>query len=147
MKILVVHGPNLNLLGKREASIYGAETLEEINKKLETLAVKLGVDISFFQSNSEAAIIERIQDCLETKVDGIVINPAAFGHTSIALRDSLLAVAIPFVEVHMSNIHEREEFRHRTYLSDIASGVVVGFKTKSYELGLIGLVDSLDHNN
>lgn len=147
MKILVVHGPNLNLLGKREASIYGNETLEEINKKLGTLAVKLGVEISFFQSNSEAALIERIQDCLETKVDGIVINPAAFGHTSIALRDSLLGVAIPFVEVHMSNIHEREEFRHRTYLSDIASGVVVGFKTKSYELGLIGLVDSLDHNN
>ncbi len=147
MKILVVHGPNLNLLGKREASIYGTETLEEINKKLETLAVKLGVEISFFQSNSEAAMIERIQDCLETKVDGIIINPAAFGHTSIALRDSLLAVAIPFVEVHMSNIHEREEFRHRTYLSDIANGVVVGFKTKSYELGLIGLVDSLDHNN
>lgn len=147
MKIIVIHGPNLNLLGKREANLYGEETLEEINKKLESLALKLGVEVSFFQSNSESAIIERIHDCLEEKVDGLVINPAAFGHTSVALRDALLGVKIPFVEVHLSNIHAREEFRHKTNLSDIACGVVVGFKSKSYELGLIGLVDSLDRND
>lgn len=144
MRILVINGPNLNLLGQRETSTYGTVTLEEINTKLEALALKLGCEISFFQSNSESSIVEKIQDALIAKVDGIVINPAAFGHTSVAIRDAFLASNIPFVEVHLSNIHNREEFRHKTYLSDIASGVVVGFKEKSYELGLLGLVNKLD---
>lgn len=144
LRILVIHGPNLNLLGLREKSIYGDLTLEEINQKLEALAVKLGVDITIFQSNSENEIIEKIQDGLNTELDGLLINPAAFGHTSIAIRDAILASRLPMVEVHMSNIYQREEFRHKTYLSDIASGVVIGFSAKSYELGLIGLVNQLD---
>lgn len=144
LKILVIHGPNLNLLGTRETSMYGSETLEEINNALSELALKLGVELSVFQSNSESAIIERIHDCLGSGIKGLVINPAAYGHTSIALRDALLATDLPFVEVHLTNVHSREEFRRKTYLSDIARGVVVGFRSKSYELGLIGLVHSLD---
>ena len=137
----------MNLLGVRETGIYGSVTLKEIDEKLEALALKLGVDISFFQTNSENELIEKVQDALVAKVEGIVINPAAFGHTSIALRDALLATRIPFVEVHLSNIHAREEFRRKTYLSDIASGVVIGFNAKSYELGLLGLVDALDRES
>ncbi len=139
MRVLVINGPNLNLLGKREADIYGATSLSEINVALTELGKELGLDVTAYQSNIEGELVEKIQECMGGKFDGILINPAAYGHTSIALRDALKAVAVPFVEVHMSNIHAREEFRHKTYLSDCASGVVVGFGVNSYLLGLRGL--------
>lgn len=143
MKILVVHGPNLNLLGKRETTIYGGLTLEAINQRLGLLAGELGAELDIHQSNSEAEILELVQHSKETACAGILINPAAFGHTSIALRDALLAVALPFVEVHMSNTFSREEFRHRSYLADIASGVIIGLGADSYILGLRGLISKI----
>lgn len=138
-RVLVINGPNLNLLGKREADIYGSTSLSEINVALSELGKELGLEITAYQSNIEGELVEKIQECMGGSFDGILINPAAYGHTSIALRDALKAVAIPFVEVHMSNIHAREEFRHKTYLSDCAHGVVVGFGVDSYLLGLRGL--------
>jgi len=144
ISILVIHGPNLNLLGRREATIYGATDLVGINQQIEVLAMELGVSVvEYFQSNYEGEIVERIQKCLDTPVKGILINPAALGHTSISIRDALKAVDLPFVEVHISNTFAREEFRHKTFLSDIASGVVIGFGANSYRLGLRGLVDRL----
>ncbi len=142
-KALVIHGPNLNLLGRREANFYGASSLSEINLALTALGKEVGVDVICYQSNIEGELVEKIQKCMGSQVDGILINPAAYGHTSIALRDALKAVDLPFVEVHMSNIHAREEFRHKTYLSDFASGVVIGFGADSYLLGLRGLVERL----
>ncbi len=143
---LVIHGPNLNLLGRREADFYGASSLSEINLALTALGKEIGVDVTCYQSNIEGELVEKVQKCMGSKVDGILINPAAYGHTSIALRDALKAVDLPFVEVHMSNIHAREEFRHKTYLSDFASGVVIGFGADSYLLGLRGLVERLKQN-
>ena len=143
MRILVVHGPNLNLLGRREPSVYGSATLDDINRLLHQLAKNLSVEIETFQSNSEGALIDLIQRAEEQQFNGILINPAAFGHTSIALRDALKAVALPFVEVHISNTAAREEFRHKSYLCDIAQGVVMGFGPRSYMLGLRGLVEHL----
>ena len=145
MKILVINGPNLNLLGVREPGIYGSLTLEDINNNLINLADSLSPApaLVFFQSNHEGALIDRIQKAANEKFDGLLINPAAYGHTSIALRDALLGTALPFVEVHLTNVHAREDFRKTTYLSDIACGVVIGFNAKSYELGLIGLFDKL----
>ena len=139
LHILVIHGPNLNLLGTREPGHYGSQTLDQINQELQALAGELGVELSCFQSNHEGELVDRIQQAAADHTDGIVINPAAYTHTSIALRDSLLAAAIPFVEVHLSNIHSREEFRHRSMLADAATGIVAGFGGTSYQLALRGL--------
>ncbi len=139
VKVKVIHGPNLNMLGIREPDKYGSWTLDDINKSLSTLALELAIDeISFFQSNSESAILHEIH-CCHQKTDGILINPAAYGHTSIALRDAFLSCSIPFVEVHLSNIYAREEFRHKSFLTDIALGVISGFGAESYILGLRAL--------
>lgn len=143
MKVLVLHGPNLNLLGVRETSVYGTTTLAEIDRQLASLASDFGVKLEILQSNSESALIEEIHQAPSKKINGILINPAAFGHTSIALRDALKAVGLPFVEVHLSNIYARESFRHHTYLSDAAIGLVTGFGADSYFLALRGLVEML----
>ena len=132
--ILVLNGPNLNLLGSREPDKYGHQTLEDIEDRLEELAQ--GHAIDFYQSNAEFELIERIHQAGADGVDFILINPAAFTHTSIALRDALLGVDIPFIEVHLSNVHAREEFRHRSYLSDVAVGVISGLGAQGYELAL-----------
>ena len=143
LHILVVHGPNLNLLGTREPGHYGSQTLADINQELQALADELGLELNYFQSNHEGQLVDRIQQAAADKIDGIVINPAAYTHTSIALRDSLLAAAIPFVEVHLSNIHSREDFRHRSMLADAATGIVAGFGGTSYQLALRGLNNHL----
>jgi 3-dehydroquinate dehydratase-2 len=140
---MIISGPNLNMLGKRDTSIYGAKTLDQIHQELTKLGSELGAQVVCSQSNHEGALIDQIQDATKSGVKGIVINPGAYGHTSIALRDALLDAALPFVEVHLSNIHKRESFRHKTYLSDIASGVIVGFGPDSYALGLRALVNAL----
>lgn len=142
MHLLVLHGPNLNLLGSREPGLYGSASLEQINADLHGRATALGVSIDCVQSNHEGALVDRVQQA-RGAVDGIVINAAAFTHTSIALRDALLAVAIPYVEVHLSNIHAREPFRHYSHLADRAVGVICGFGADSYLLGLEGLVAQL----
>jgi len=134
MKILVIHGPNLNLLGKREIHIYGDLTLEDINNSIKRLADELGVSVSFKQSNHEGEIVDMIQNSGD--FDAIVINPAAYTHTSIAIRDALAAVDIPTIEVHISNIHSREEFRQRSLIAPVASGQISGFGADSYLLGL-----------
>lgn len=135
-KILVLHGPNLNLLGLREPEIYGATTLADINANLEAQAQKQGNDISCLQSNAEFELIDRIHGARTDGTQFIIINPAAFTHTSVALRDALLGVAIPFIEVHLSNVHKREAFRHHSYFSDVALGVICGFGATSYDLAL-----------
>ena len=142
MDLLLINGPNLNLVGKREPSIYGAQTLEDIQEELLTLASGLDVKLNFFQSNSEGEMIDCIHESIGS-IDGILINAGAYTHTSIALRDALLGVAIPYVEVHLSNIYSREEFRHKSYLSDKALGLVCGFGSKSYQLALKGIVSYL----
>jgi len=142
-KILVVHGPNLNLLGTREPKIYGSATLADINADLASIARSSGHDLADFQSNSEGALIDRIQAAAKDGTVFIVINPGALTHTSIALRDALAAVAIPFIEVHLSNVHAREPFRHRSYLSDLAVGVITGFGPDSYRLALTAALKRL----
>lgn len=144
MKILIVNGPNLNFLGKREPDIYGNNTLEDINGLLEKESAKLSKDLmlEFFQSNSEGEIVSKIQEAFGN-YDGILINPAAYTHTSVAIRDALLSTGIPTVEVHISNILKREEFRHKSYVSGVSVGVVSGFGINSYVLGLKGLFDTL----
>jgi 3-dehydroquinate dehydratase II len=132
--ILVLNGPNLNLLGTREPDKYGSDTLADIEQRLTRLAE--GHRLAFFQSNAEAALIDRIHQASREDVDFVVINPAAFTHTSIALRDALLGVDIPFIEVHLSNVFAREPFRHHSYLSDIAVGVISGLGAQGYELAL-----------
>lgn len=134
--ILVIHGPNLNMLGKREPGIYGAHTLADIDQALVAAANSAGHQLTSFQSNAEFELINRIHSASSEEVDYILINPAAFTHTSVAIRDALLAVDIPFIEVHLSNIHTREAFRHHSYLSDIAQGVICGFGADSYMLAL-----------
>lgn len=141
--ILALHGPNLNLLGSREPSIYGAGTLADINRELAAQAAAAGHQFEHLQSNAEHVLIERIHAAAKSGVDFILINPAAFTHTSVALRDALLAVAIPFIEVHLSNVHARETFRHHSYFSDIAVGVICGFGTDSYTLALQGAISRL----
>jgi 3-dehydroquinate dehydratase-2 len=135
-KILVLNGPNLNLLGSREPGVYGRVTLDEINQKLSQLAAKNGANVFTLQSNAEAELIERIHAARGDGTDFIIINPAAFTHTSVALRDALAAVAIPFVEVHLSNVHAREAFRKESYFSDLAVGVISGLGAMSYELAM-----------
>jgi 3-dehydroquinate dehydratase-2 len=138
MKFLVLHGPNLNLLGRREPEVYGFLTLDEINASIEGLSAELGCSVAFMQSNSEGALIDAIQ-ASEGRYDGIVINPAAYTHTSVAIRDALASVGIPFVEVHLSNIHRREEFRQRSLTAALAVGQISGFGRDSYLLGLRAL--------
>ena len=134
--ILVLHGPNLNLLGNREPQHYGSVTLDSINQRLADQARQGGVKLEHYQSNVEGDLVNRIQQAQHENVDFIIINPAAFTHTSIAMRDALAAVAIPFVEVHLSNVFAREKFRHKSYFTDLAVGIVSGFGGKGYELAL-----------
>jgi 3-dehydroquinate dehydratase-2 len=134
--ILVIQGPNLNLLGTREPEVYGTTTLKDIHQKLEGQAQSQSVDLSTYQSNHEGELIDRIQKAKQDGVNFIIINPGAFTHTSVALRDVLAGVAIPFIEIHLSNIHQREEFRKHSYLSDIATGVICGLGAIGYELAL-----------
>lgn len=141
--ILVIQGPNLNLLGTREPDVYGKTTLEDIHQKLGELAKAQAVDLDTYQSNHEGELIDRIQKAKQDGVDFIIINPGAFTHTSVALRDVLAGVAIPFTEVHLSNIHQREEFRKHSYLSDIATGVICGLGAIGYELALQAAVARL----
>lgn len=135
MNILVLQGPNLNMLGIREQGTYGKMTLGDIHDRVSARAGELGVAVSFFQSNSEGELITRIQEAYGT-VDGIIINAGAYTHTSVGIRDALLAVAIPFIEVHISNIFSREPFRHASYLSDVAVGIISGFREKGYIMAL-----------
>ena len=141
MKILVVHGPNLNLLGIREPEVYGSVTMEEINQGLEERANSHDIEIESFQSNAEHEIVTKLQDSMN-QIDFVIINPGALTHTSIAIRDSLLGIEVPFYEVHISNIFAREEFRHKSYFSDIANGVICGFGTQGYDLALRHIIDN-----
>lgn len=146
MKILVVHGPNLNLVGSREPGVYGTQDFSTLCTSVTELGSQLGAEVSHFQSNHEGALIDRIQEARVgggNSVDGIVINPGGLTHTSVSLRDALLASAVPFIEVHMSNIHAREEFRRHSMLSDIAIGQIAGFGSASYTLAVRAIVDSL----
>ena len=136
MKVLVLNGPNLNLLGMREPGIYGSGTLADLERELRDLAGDLGVEIDFFQSNHEGAIVDRIHQARGDGVAFVIINPGAFTHTSVAIRDAFSGVSVPFVEVHISNVHKREAFRHHSYLSDIAEGVIVGLGMQGYGLAL-----------
>src|SRR5512141_692763 len=142
MRILVLHGPNLNLLGTREPGVYGRLTLAEINSALTSLARELGAEVTLFQSNSESVLIDTIHSAVASS-DGILINPAAFTHTSVAIRDAIAAVALPTVEVHLSNIHAREKFRTRSFIAPIAIGQVSGFGLDSYLMGFRALFNHI----
>jgi len=141
--ILVLHGPNLNLLGTREPEIYGATTLDDINLQLNDIAHRHNHHLMTLQSNAEYEIIERIHDARQDGVNYILINPAAFTHTSVAIRDALCGVNIPFIEVHLSNVHSREDFRKHSYFSDVAQGVICGFGAESYKLALMAAIENL----
>lgn len=143
MRLLVLQGPNLNLLGQREPETYGATTLEEVAADLDALAASLGAELEHLQSNHEGALVDAIQDAAARGIAGVLINPGAYTHTSVALRDAFIGTALPFVEVHISNVHAREPFRHRSMLSDVAAGIVVGFGVAGYQLALRGLVARL----
>ncbi|HBO11868.1 MAG TPA: type II 3-dehydroquinate dehydratase [Halieaceae bacterium] len=142
--ILVLHGPNLNLLGEREPAVYGRETLDDIDAHLAAVARDAGHHLLSMQSNAESELVERVHDARREGVDFILINPAAFTHTSIALRDALAGVAIPFIEVHLSNVHAREPFRHHSYFSDLARGVICGLGAQGYELALQAALRQLE---
>ncbi|MGV8825941.1 type II 3-dehydroquinate dehydratase [Methylibium petroleiphilum] len=148
MEILVLHGPNLNLLGSREPAVYGATTLAEIDAALLRRAGEAGFGLASFQSNHEGALVDRVQEARSDGTRFILINPAAFTHTSVALRDALAAVALPFIEVHLSNVHRREAFRHHSYFSELAEGVIVGLGASGYRLALEFALERLDgtHN-
>lgn len=143
-KLLVLHGPNLNMLGTREPEIYGRDTLEIINRRLEKLATEAGHELSCLQSNAEHELVNAVQAARTAGVAYILINPGAFTHTSIALRDALLGVGIPFIEVHLSNVHAREDFRRKSYLSDVAVGVITGLGARGYEHALASALAVLD---
>lgn len=142
-KLLVLHGPNLNLLGSRETQHYGHDTLEAIDLRLAEQSRRAGCTLESFQSNSESDLVERVHRAKGEEVAYILINPAAFTHTSVALRDALAGVGIPFIEVHLSNVHAREPFRHHSYFSDLAAGVIVGFGAFGYELALAAALRAL----
>lgn len=139
-KILVIHGPNLNMLGKRETAVYGALSLDEVNELIRNLAKDLGVEVAIFQSNSEGALIDKVQEAAG-RYDAIVLNPGGYTHTSIALRDAIAAAEVPTIEVHISNIYRREGFRHHSYISGVAVGQIAGFGMNSYLLGLRAAVE------
>ena len=144
-QILLLNGPNLNLLGEREPGHYGQNTLSQIEERLASLATTSGHTLDCFQSNAEHQLIDRIHQAGIDQTDFILINPAAFTHTSVALRDALLGVGIPFIEIHLSNVFSREDFRHHSYLSDIAVGVISGLGAEGYELALQAAMNHLDH--
>ena len=144
-KFLILHGPNLNLLGQREPEHYGQVTLADIDQRLSDLAAARGHHTEHLQSNSESVLVERIQEAPQQDVSFILINPAAFTHTSVAIRDALAAVAIPFIEIHLSNVHAREAFRRQSYFSDRAVGVIAGFGRLSYEMALKAAIDHVNH--
>ena len=140
MKILILHGPNLNLLGTREPEVYGSMTLNDINEKMIALGKELGAEVTCLQSNHEGALIDALHDA-RAWASGVVFNPGGYTHTSVALRDAISAIVIPVIEVHLSNVYAREEFRHTSFVSAVCKGKVSGFGWKSYELGLRGLMD------
>lgn len=142
--ILVLHGPNLNLLGTREPGVYGSTTLDDINQTLTAQAQAAGHHLQALQSNAEYELIERIHDAAQQGIDFLIINPAAFTHTSVALRDAILGVSLPFIEVHISNVHSREPFRHHSYFSDVAIGVICGLGAAGYEYALQAAIKHLD---
>ncbi len=142
MRIALIHGPNLSLLGPREPEVYGTGTLDEINRAVEALGSELGVEVETFQSNSEGAILDFLEEASQ-RVDGFLINPGGLTHTSVVLRDGLVGVGLPFVEVHLSNTTARERFRRHSYLSPVAAGVVLGFGSQGYLLALRGIVARL----
>ncbi|CAA0114380.1 3-dehydroquinate dehydratase 1 [BD1-7 clade bacterium] len=146
-KILVLHGPNLNLLGRREPEIYGADTLDDINQALAKQADHAGADFEALQSNAEATLIDRIHQIFDDNTAFVIFNPAAFTHTSVALRDALLAVDVPFIEVHLSNVHAREAFRHHSYFSDIAVGVIAGLGPQGYNLAMQAALSAMQNQN
>ena len=139
MRIMVIQGPNINMLGKRERKIYGVMTMENIHEQMKAVADQAGVGIEFFQSNFEGEIVDKIQECLG-EFDGIIINPAAYTHTSIAIRDAIASVGLPVLEVHISNIYQREEFRHKSLLAPVCSGHIAGFGPIGYHLAMIGML-------
>lgn len=143
LSILVINGPNLNLLGVREPSVYGGESLEQINSSISVTANELGCHVSFYQSNIEGEIVSAIQQSLGV-YDGIIINPAAYTHTSVAIRDAISAVGLPVIEVHLSNVYKREEFRHKSFIAPVAVAQVAGFGANGYSLALKGLLDYLN---
>ena len=145
MNVLVIHGPNLNLLGVREPEVYGSVTMEEINQGLVDKAASHNIKIETFQSNAEHEIVTKLQASMN-QIDYIIINPGALTHTSIAIRDSLLGIEVPFYEVHISNIFSREEFRHKSYFSDIANGVICGLGTQGYELALNHIIKNYEED-
>jgi 3-dehydroquinate dehydratase-2 len=145
--LLLLNGPNLNLLGTREPEVYGSTTLADIETRLVREAQALGHQLSVFQSNHEGALVDRVHQARDEKVGFILINPGAFTHTSIALRDALLGVTIPFIEVHLSNVHARESFRHHSHLSDVAVGVILGLGAQGYSLALQAAHARLSNNN
>ncbi len=146
MKLLVLHGPNLNMLGVREPEVYGRDTLEDINRSLESAAADRGVELRIRQSNHEGVLVDEIQQALG-RAEGILINPGAYTHTSIALRDAIVAVDLPVVEVHLSDIHARERFRHHSYIEPVALTQICGHGSRSYLLGLEALVDHISNGS
>ena len=146
-KILVINGPNLNLLGKREIEIYGKDSLKNIELKTKKFAKNNDIDAEFKQSNEESEIINLIQDCMKSNYDGLLINAGAYTHTSIAIFDALKAINIPIVEIHLSNIHKREEFRKKSFISQVADGVIFGFGSYSYILAIMAIKDLLTNKN
>lgn len=146
MKIIVIHGPNLNMLGKREPGIYGAATLEEVNAQITAYALNKdqSLELEFYQSNQEGALIDKIHDCFQNGTVGIIINPGGYTHTSVALRDAVSAVSIPTVEVHLSNVHAREQFRQHSYIAPVAIGQIAGFGPIGYLMALDGLLNYIN---